>query len=110
MCYMMMHVARDPCCRGRALCNGAGAMCPSRQRTTASLCSSLVHVSVDFIGDDCHASVARRPVEAGGSFAVKPIRAECDAETARMIVFNELGHPIHIVEILAADRREVASR
>jgi hypothetical protein len=76
--------------------------------TVQNVASNLVHVSVDFIGDDCHASVARQPVEAGGSLAVKPIRADCDAEIAQMTVFNELGYPIHIIEISAADRREAA--
>lgn len=76
--------------------------------TVQNVASNLVHVSVDFIGDDCHASVARQLVEAGGSLAVKPSRAECDAEIAQMTVFNELGYPIHIIEISAADRREAA--
>jgi hypothetical protein len=84
--------------------------------TVQNVASNPVHVSVDFIGDDCHASVARQLVEAGGSLAVKPIRTECDAEVAQMIVFNELGYPIHIIEISAAeaaeagDRREAAGR
>ncbi|KIG15945.1 hypothetical protein DB30_05136 [Enhygromyxa salina] len=71
--------------------------------------SNLVRLSVDFIGDDCHTSVAYRDVEAGKSLAVEPVRPVCDAELAQMTIFNELGYPIHIAEISAADRREVAN-
>lgn len=72
--------------------------------------ADLVRVSVDFMGDDCRASVAHREVEAGGSLAIEPIRSACDAELAQVTVLNELGYPIHIVEVSAADRREVGGR
>ena len=89
--------------RARWFFNGQGV-------TVQNEGSELVHVSVDFMGDDCHASVAYRDVEAGGSLAIEPIRPGCEAEFAQMTVLNELGYPIHVVEISAADRREAASR